>query len=88
MYQIFLLADQGHKLKPFKSIADWPWTWCRMLTLVRRVQGIYERASLDKEPENAVPPRWMFWERKETDKWFEDRQKYWQEHEQDEREKP
>ena len=28
---------------------------------------------MDDDPDSAVPPRWMFWDSKALDEWFEER---------------
>ena len=44
-----------------------------MTLLVKRVRNVYERIGLDPDPETAVPARWMFWDTKALDKWFDER---------------
>ena len=46
----------------FPSVADWPWTWLRVMAYVRRVRNVYERVAMDPEPETAIPALWMFWD--------------------------
>jgi hypothetical protein len=42
------------------------------MTYTRIVRNVYERSAMFKDPQAATPPRWMFWEDRELQKWFDD----------------
>jgi hypothetical protein len=53
----------------------WPWTWVRLIQYVKQVRSVHERAAYAKDPRSALPPRWMWFENTELDKWFDERRK-------------
>jgi hypothetical protein len=42
------------------------------MTYTRIVRNVYERSSMFKDTKAATPPRWMFWEDRELQKWFDE----------------
>jgi len=74
--QLFLLAENGHVVsRDCTTLSEWPWTWFRVLTYIKQVRSVMERAAMDENPEEAWPPRWMWFRDKELDEWFESRRK-------------
>ena len=57
------------------GVLDWPWTWVRVAGYVTLIQNVYQRAQLDPDPRTAVPPRWVFFDSEELDRWFKERRK-------------
>jgi hypothetical protein len=66
-------VEAGHGLGGIVDCDQWPWTWHRLLSHVRTVKGVYERAAYCKDKETAIPRRWMFWEPDELNAWFDER---------------
>ena len=77
MQQILLLAESGHQMADIDGniipITEWPWFWLRGITYAKIVKSIYERTGMDDEPEEALPPRWMWFHGKKVDEWFKER---------------
>lgn len=68
------MVSNGQSIEPGLPIYKWPHRWVRVLRLAKHVQNVYERAQMEKEPESAVPPRWMWfeeWDRLEQ--WWKNR---------------
>lgn len=70
MLRIF---GQKQELRHGWGVAEWPWTWVRIAGFVTMIQNVYQRVALDKDPKTAVPPRWMFFDNDELDRWFKER---------------
>jgi hypothetical protein len=71
---LFSLAEGGQKLGGIESVDQWPWSWVRLLSYIKKVKNVFERVGLDPEPETAMPPKWMFFGHEdELDEWFEER---------------
>lgn len=64
------LSEPGGKSLP---VSEWPWTWLRAISYARKVRSVYERAAMDEEPDEAMPPRWMWFRSKDIDEWFAER---------------
>ena len=76
MQQFFLLVENGQVLSSeCKTVDQWPWSWYRALNYVRHVQGIYERAHMNKgkrKVEEVLPPKTKWFDYKFLDEWWED----------------
>jgi hypothetical protein len=67
-------VQDGQKLGGFDSVEQWPWTWVRLLSYIKKIKSVYERVAYDPEPETAMPAKWLFFGHdKELDAWFDDR---------------
>ena len=68
------MVQDGQKLGGLDSVDQWPWSWVRLLSFVRKIKNVYERAAMDSEPESAIPAKWMFFgHEKELGAWFDER---------------
>lgn len=54
---------------------EWPWTWVRLMQYIKQVRSVYERTAYAKDPKSALPPRWMWFDSKELDTWFDEHRK-------------
>jgi hypothetical protein len=68
------MLDAGHAMAG-TPVQTWPWTWLYLVSLVKQVRSVHERAAYDKDPKTALPPRWMFWDAEALDEWFDMRRK-------------
>jgi len=69
------MVEAGQRVGKGQPVEEWPWSWLHLVSLVKQVRSVYERAAYDKEPKNAVPPKWMFWDSAALEEWFEERRK-------------
>lgn len=70
-----MLALDGHELTKRYSLDEWPWTWVRMVSYVKTIKNIMQRAAMDEKPEEAMPPRWLWFQHDRVEQWFEERRK-------------
>ena len=50
-----------------------PWTIIRAMSYVKMIRGVHQRVQFDKEPESAMPYKWIWLDPKRVDAWFEQR---------------